>query len=500
MTGERPEKREKERMKKSVKILLIVLAALIVLAGGGAFAVSRLDAQAKQKHAALAASLEAREAWLSGTRVQLTELGETLGSYTLDELGLAQQAKEQLVQGLSAQDLMTDAEFDALSVIERLSWSANAPDSAPDVSLDLEKLDVSKPEADANAVSREAPQDAHLSLENGKISVTQAVDGNTLQNGAVAQALTQAIQGVTDAGQAPQTIMAELTDVDCYEKPEITSENTVFDVREFFEGELDGFLLTVNFAKAAPQLEFSEPVQKLTQQKAQELLTLEDDGTLTVNEAGVRELVDSWAEIYDIPYTKYRFKSEVDGYVPIQFLDVRYFVDREALVKTICERLCALDAGEIEPQIVCERNGEPFDIKDTYIEVDITNQKMTFYKDGKLIVSTDVVTGLPDGHPTITGLYYTYYKITDIWLDGPDYHVFVKYWVSITDLYGLHDASWRSNFGGDYYLYAGSHGCVNTPEEAMKTIYDNVTDGIPILSYHHQRPVQETAEETETLE
>ena len=106
---------------------------------------------------------------------------------------------------------------------------------------------------------------------------------------------------------------------------------------------------------------------------------------------------------------------------------------------------------------------------------------MTFYKDGDLVVSTDIVTGLPDGHPTITGLYYTYYKTTDIWLDGPDYHVFVKYWVSITDLYaGLHDASWRSKFGSDYYLYAGSHGCVNTPEEAMKTIYDNVTDGIPI--------------------
>ena len=38
----------------------------------------------------------------------------------------------------------------------------------------------------------------------------------------------------------------------------------------------------------------------------------------------------------------------------------------------------------------------------------------------------------------------------------------------------------------------------------MKTIYDNVTDGIPILSYHHERPVQEEPEETtdaqETLE
>lgn len=79
--------------------------------------------------------------------------------------------------------------------------------------------------------------------------------------------------------------------------------------------------------------------------------------------------------------------------------------------------------------MVCCRNGEPFDIKDTYIEVDITNQKVTFYKDGERIVFTDVVTGLPNGHATITGSITAYYKTTDIWLDGPDYHVFVKYWV-----------------------------------------------------------------------
>ena len=231
-------------------------------------------------------------------------------------------------------------------------------------------------------------------------------------------------------------------------------------------------------------------------------IPLDTDGSVTVDEDGVRALVYTRKAAYDIPYTKYLFDSEVDGYVPIQFLDVSYRVDREALTEQLVERLRTLDVGELTPEIVCLRNDEPFDIKDTYIEVDITNQKMTFYKDGDLVVSTDIVTGLPDGHPTITGLYYTYYKTTDIWLDGPDYHVFVKYWVSITDLYGLHDASWRSKFGSDYYLYAGSHGCVNTPEEAMKTIYDNVTDGIPILSYHHEKPVPEepeTAGETQEI-
>ena len=487
-------------MKKSVKVLLIVLAALVGLAGAGTFVLLRLDAQAKEKHAQLAAAIEAREVWLSDTRVQLTENAEEIGVYSLEELGLAQDVQAALTEGLSQLELLPEADFEALGLFERLSWSVGYAGSVPDAALQLDALDVTKPEEDADAVEREAPQDAHVAFEDGVFRVEEAVNGNTLKDGAVRAALERALEGVADAGQAAETITAELTEVDCYEMPEITTENTEFDIRKSFEDELHGFLLTVDFAKAAPQLTFEEPVQKLSQKQAEALISLEDDGAVTVDEAGVRALVDGWAEEYDIPYTKYQFKSEVDGYVPIQFLDVSYRLDREALTKTLCERLRTLDAGEVTPEIVCCRGDEPFDIKDTYIEVDITNQKMTFYKDGELVVSTDVVTGLPDGHPTITGLYYTYYKTTDIWLDGPDYHVFVKYWVSITDLYGLHDASWRSNFGSDIYLYGGSHGCVNTPEEAMKTIYDNVTDGIPILSYHHERPVQQTAEETQAEE
>ena len=38
---------------------------------------------------------------------------------------------------------------------------------------------------------------------------------------------------------------------------------------------------------------------------------------------------------------------------------------------------------------------------------------------------------------------------------------------------GLHDASWRSEFGSDIYLYNGSHGCVNLPYDAAKIIYEN---------------------------
>ena len=38
-------------------------------------------------------------------------------------------------------------------------------------------------------------------------------------------------------------------------------------------------------------------------------------------------------------------------------------------------------------------------------------------------------------------------------------------------------------YGGDEYKYNGSHGCINTPAEAMKKIYDKVEIGTPVIVY-----------------
>jgi lipoprotein-anchoring transpeptidase ErfK/SrfK len=42
---------------------------------------------------------------------------------------------------------------------------------------------------------------------------------------------------------------------------------------------------------------------------------------------------------------------------------------------------------------------------------------------------------------------------------------------------GLHDANWRSNFGGSIYAYAGSHGCVNLPPEEAAELFSLINVG-----------------------
>lgn len=125
----------------------------------------------------------------------------------------------------------------------------------------------------------------------------------------------------------------------------------------------------------------------------------------------------------------------------------------------------------------------------TYIELDITRQKVWMYVDEECILNTPCVTGsVRGGHSTPTGVYYLTYKTTDVTLkgynnDGSRYASPVNYWMPFNGGIGFHDASWRNKFGGEIYKTNGSHGCVNLPYESAKTLYENINSTIPIIVY-----------------
>ena len=147
------------------------------------------------------------------------------------------------------------------------------------------------------------------------------------------------------------------------------------------------------------------------------------------------------------------------------------------------------------------KNGEPYaPLTDVYVEVDIDNQRLTVYKNGEVVTSTDIVTGNLNGFQTITGLYYAYNKETDQWMQGEDYLVFSKYWIGIEGAYGLHDASWRTHFGKDFYVNGGSHGCVNIPVDAMPEIFDTVEVGDAIILFGKNKWFEPDPETTRILQ
>ena len=128
-----------------------------------------------------------------------------------------------------------------------------------------------------------------------------------------------------------------------------------------------------------------------------------------------------------------------------------------------------------------------------YIEVDLTRQHLWVYQKGKVAFETDVVSGknTPERR-TPDGSFMTYDKQKDKVLRGdvqPDgsygYESHVNYWIRLTNSgVGLHDATWRSSFGGKIWINGGSHGCINLPIAAAKTIYEMVPERTPVIIYY----------------
>ena len=117
----------------------------------------------------------------------------------------------------------------------------------------------------------------------------------------------------------------------------------------------------------------------------------------------------------------------------------------------------------------------------TIMLVDLSEQHAYCYVDYSCIGETDCVTGDAYSSPTPYGLYRVWSKQADFnMLDDPRYYT--TYATFFNDGIAIHDADgWRSEYGGSIYQGNGSHGCVNTPAWFAELVYQNSTNGTPVL-------------------
>jgi lipoprotein-anchoring transpeptidase ErfK/SrfK len=117
----------------------------------------------------------------------------------------------------------------------------------------------------------------------------------------------------------------------------------------------------------------------------------------------------------------------------------------------------------------------------TYIDIDLTNQRVTYYESGAAVISSGCVSGNTSrGNGTPRGTYRILSHVQGKTLVGPTWRVWVDYWMQFTTSHiGLHDATWRSasQFGTDTYVSNGSHGCVNLPHDFAADLFNRVNVG-----------------------
>ncbi len=305
--------------------------------------------------------------------------------------------------------------------------------------------------------------------------------------------LEENLSGIPDAEKITQLLLEEIEEgqeeiilpKDCYEERPITAEMAeVFSLWEKVEA-------LQNCGIIYDMGDVQVPVDSAV---VGEWIAADEDGSVIVDEEGnpvlkencFKTFIDSLAEEFDTYNVPREFQSTRGDAIRIEKGTYGNRLDRKAetayLEKAFFEKKKEIHVPVYDKEALYRGKD---DIGDTYIEVDMTEQVMYYYADGELEVETPVVTGnLKTGHGTPARICSVYLKQTDRILRGPGYASPVKFWMPVYGNIGIHDASWRSQFGGGIYKTNGSHGCINTPYDAMKTIFDEVEVGTPVIMFY----------------
>lgn len=212
----------------------------------------------------------------------------------------------------------------------------------------------------------------------------------------------------------------------------------------------------------------------------------DENGDLQLDEDAVKTYVKTLAGDFDTVNRDRTFWASRGEYVTVPAGTYGNKLDQNKETEYLLNAIVAGTKEEHEP-IYSQRAwgvGDN-DIGNTYIEVDLTNQKLYYYEGGARILSADVVTGnVSKGNGTPAKACYVYFMQKNRVLRGEDYATPVDYWMAVYGNIGIHDAKWRGNFGGKIYRTNGSHGCINTPYKEVSKLYERVEIGTPVMIYY----------------
>ena len=271
----------------------------------------------------------------------------------------------------------------------------------------------------------------------------------------------------------------ELEACSCY----LTAEKTAADLEPALAeaNSMMGLTITYDFEDRQEVLESTTIV---------DWVSSDSEGNVVVDSVAAEAWVQAnLADKYDTFVAGYTrtFNSTLQGTIELPLGDYGTYgwkTDVQATAEKLAEYIKAGESVTIEPEYsqIAYRRGTD-DIGDTYIEVDITNQHVWYYVDGVLMMDTDCVTGMgidPECQ-TPTGVFKVWSRERDRDLEGEGYVAPVSFWMPITWTgVGLHDLN-RSAYGGDIYMYNGSHGCINLPLEFAEKLWYAVEVETPVL-------------------
>ena len=317
------------------------------------------------------------------------------------------------------------------------------------------------------------PEDATLVVEGSTCTIKPEVEGTQVDRDKLVKAITSALS-INETG-------IDIVQDDCYVHPDIYRDD------ENLKSRMDQWNV---YLSCNINYWFGENVEVINADSLRDNIV--DDGTsVTVPYEYIRKLVYGWGQKYDTFGLDRQFTTHSGETITVVNEgegDYGWCSDKDKTIADVTEAIESGYQGDRNVVWLYEAMGwDNGDLTGTYVEVSLSEQKLWCYQDYNLVMETDVVTGTntPE-RETKRGIYAIDAKkehATLGTLDVQGYASPVDYWAPFNGGQGLHDAPWRSSFGGSIYQYNGSHGCVNIPPANMKTIFDAVSIGTAVIVY-----------------
>lgn len=263
-----------------------------------------------------------------------------------------------------------------------------------------------------------------------------------------------------------------------YNNPTIKKDDEKLNKKLGVMNKINAFIITYDF---------SDRLEELKGEKLLYLYREEPDGNLVPDPERAENYVHELATKFDTYRGTRDFNMTGGGTARIVGGIYGWKTDVAKTRDDLVQAMAKMESVKIKPHYSIEavsRNVN--DIGTSYIEIDIARQHMWLYKEGNLIVDSPVVTGnVSQGNGTPTGVGRVWSRERNRYLTGADYRSYVNYWLPFNwSGCGIHDSSWRSQYGGNIYKTSGSHGCVNTPPGKAKIFFDNTFHGMPVVVYN----------------
>lgn len=340
-----------------------------------------------------------------------------------------------------------------------------------DTAYDEEKLSsVVNALSCMDKMNQVSPKDAYITYEKGTgYRIVPELLGSKILTGTLFETIKTALSHMDSS--------LSLREAGVYQQPNISADSAVL---------TEQFAVLQPYSDMTVTYQFDDQTEILDSDTLAEWISLDKNGKLTIDEEKAAEFVKGLAKKYNTAYSPKTLETSYGQTVTINGGFYGWQIDRKAELESLLEVIRDGKSVTREPVYLLSAasHGES-DYGSTYVEINLTAQHLFYYKDGELLIESDFVSGNPaNGNATPGGAYAITYTERNATLKGQNYRTPVSYWMPFNGNIGMHDSSWRSSFGGVIYQTNGSHGCINLPPAAAKTIFENIEKGIPVLCYH----------------